>query len=490
MPLSRRSFVAGVACGAGGLMLPARVRAANAGPYAPNVGSLMTHRVPSWYNDAKFGIFIHWGAYSVPAYGGPDNAAEWYWEYLTHPKIDKGVVYDHHRKVWGENFAYDQFIPMFKAEHYDPVAWVKFIEAAGAKYFVLTSKHHEGFANFHTTVSNRNALLMGPKRDLLGDLFAAARTHTKLKCGSYYSIGEFFNPAAGAPPYNSYTHATVPYTGYIPVDNYVDDFMHPQMKELIDHYHPDVLWGDGEWFFAPQGKEDAYWHNEAIIAYYYNQAASRGQDVVVNNRFFILSPGSTSEDRGGAWGDFGTPEQTTLKALQTKKWETCQTFAGSWGYNTAEPISRYKTPGTIVRLLVDAVSKNGNLLFNIGPMHDGLIPQIMQDRLLEVGRWLAINGEAIYGTTYWTQAEDGNVRFTTKPGKFFMTALDWPGETLTLSAPVPIADDTKVRLLGSDGPPIAWKRDGNAIVFAMPQAGPASTASKNAYVFAFDLTQA
>jgi alpha-L-fucosidase len=477
---NRRVFLTGVAAlGAGACALPSLGRALPAGPYRANVGSLMAHKVPVWYDDAKFGIFIHWGAYSVPAYGGPDGAAEWYWEYLTHRKMDGSVVYDHHRSVWGEDFAYDQFIPMFKAERYDPVEWVRFFEAAGAKYFVLTSKHHEGFANFRTTVSNRNALVMGPKRDLLGDLFAAARAHTSLRCGSYYSIGEFFNPAAGQPPYNAYTQATVPYTGYIPVKSYVDEFMHPQMKELIDRYQPDVLWGDGQWFFAPKGKEDEYWHNEAIVAYYYNHAASLGKGVVVNNRFFINGPS------GDPWGDFGTPEQTTLKALQTKKWETCQTFAGSWGYNAAEPISRYKTSATIIRMLADVVSKNGNLLFNIGPMHDGRIPQIMQDRLREVGRWLSINGEAIYGSRYWTQPEDGNVRFTTRRGTFYMIALDWPGRTLEITAPIPIHGDTKIRLLGSDGPPVEWTRRNGAIVLTMPESGTEATASKDAYVFAF-----
>lgn len=482
--LSRRSFLASAAsAGAFALAgLPGGATLAD-GPYTADVGSLATHPLPQWYADAKFGIFVHWGAYSVPAFAKPGGPAEWYWEHLQHPKSDGGVTQEHHRKVWGENFAYDQFIPMFKAEHYDPVQWVKLFEAAGAKYFVLTSKHHEGLANFHTTVTNRSVLNMGPKRDLLGALFNAAREHTGLKCGSYYSIGEFFNPAAKYPPYNTYTHASVPYTGYIPVQNYVDDFMHPQMKELIDRYDPDILWGDGQWFFAPDGVEDKYWHNEAIIAYYYNHAANRERpkEVVVNNRFNIL------RRDGNPWGDFGTPEQETLKSLQASKWETCQTFAGSWGFNASEPPSSYKSGATIIRMLADVVSKNGNVLFNIGPKHDGTIAKAMQDRLLEVGAWLRINGEAIYGSRYWKQAEDGNVRFTTKPGKFYMIALDWPGQSLTITAPIPIHGETKIRLLGSDGPPISWSRKGDAIVLQMPHAGPAATTSRHAFTFCFDV---
>ncbi|MGZ3506097.1 MAG: alpha-L-fucosidase [Vulcanimicrobiaceae bacterium] len=481
--LSRRSFLASSAS-AGALALTGLPRALAAnGPYTADLASLSTHPLPQWYADAKFGIFIHWGAYSVPQFAKVGDSAEWYWEHLRYPHMDDGAVFEHHRKVWGENFAYDQFIPRFKAERYDPVAWVKFFEAAGAKYFVLTSKHHEGLANFHTTVSNRNVLRMGPKRDVLGELFNAAREHTQLKCGSYYSLGEFFNPAAKDPPYNCYTHAPVPYTGYIPVNDYVDDFMHPQMKELIDQYDPDILWGDGQWFFAPKGAEDKYWHNESIVAYYFNHAASRAQpkEVVVNNRFFIQKPD------GNPWGDFGTPEQETLKNLQASKWETCQTFAGSWGYNAAEPVSRYKTGATIIRMLADVVSKNGNVLFNIGPRHDGTISPAMQERLLEVGAWLRINGEAIYASHYWKQAEDGNVRFTTKPGKFYMTALDWPGDSLEITAPIPIHDDTKIRLLGSDGPAIPWSRKGSSIVLKMPQAGPSATTSKHAYTFVFDV---
>jgi alpha-L-fucosidase len=483
--LSRRSFL-GTSASFGAFALsglPGFARAPQ-GPYLPNVASLSTHPLPQWYADAKFGIFIHWGAYSVPHFATVGGPAEWYWEHLRNPKQDDdgGATREHHKRVWGENFAYDQFIPLFKAEAYDPVDWVKFLEAAGAKYFVLTSKHHEGLANFHTRVSNRNVLRMGPKRDLLGDLFKAARDHTQLKCGAYYSIGEFFNPAAKDPPYNVYTNAPVPYTGYVPVSSYVDDFMHPQMKELIDQYDPDILWGDGQWFFAPDGHEDEYWHNESIIAYYYNHAANRPvpKGVVVNNRFSIMKA------NGDVWGDFGTPEQHTLKDLQASKWETCQTFAGSWGYNSMEPISRYKTGAQIIRLLADVVSKNGNMLFNIGPMHNGKIPQAMQDRLLEVGAWLRVNGEAIYGSRYWKQAEDGNVRFTTKAGKFYMIALDWPGNSLHITAPIPIGDDTKIRLLGSDGPPIEWKRSSGGIALSMPAGGPSATQSKHAYTFAFD----
>jgi len=482
MEFSRKSFIAGcAACGAQAALLGKATRGSEmAGAYRGTYGSLSKHHVPQWYDDAKFGIFIHFGAYAVPAFATPGGGAEWYWYALTHPDDDDGATLRHHRAVWGEHFEYDEFIPRFKAQRFDPNAWVEFFETAGAKYFVLTSKHHDGFANFHTRLTNRNAYVMGPRRDILGDLFAAARARTHLKCGAYYSVGEFFNPSIPRPPYNAYTHVPVPYTGYIPRTNYVD-FMHAQMHELIDNYDPDILWGDGA-FLAPDNT-DAYWHNEAIIAYYYNHARQRQnpKEVVVDNRFMIFSPD------GKTWGDFGTPEQQTLKNLEAAKWETCQTFAGSWGFNAQEPVSSYKTTADIVRLLVDAVSKNGNLLFNVGPMHDGTISQPMQERLRGVGAWLRINGEAIYGSRYWKQAEDGNIRFTTKPGKFYMTALKWPGRDLRTTAPIPLSGDTKVRLLGSDGPAIAWKRDGDALILTMPQAGPNATTSKDAYTFVFDV---
>lgn len=478
MSFSRRSFLASAGAAGLGSLLP-RDAWALARHYAANYHSLAAHRVPQWYNDAKFGIFIHFGVYSVPEFANPGDLAEWYWFHLTHPDNDDGATLRHHRKTWGEHFEYDQFIPRFKAEHFDPVSWVRFFEDAGAKYFVLTTKHHDGFANFHTRLSNRNAVMMGPKRDILGSLFAAARTHTNLKCGSYYSVGEFFNPSIPRPPFNAYSYAPVPYTGYLRTPAYVE-FMHAQMRELIDGYDPDILWGDGA-FLAPDNIAP-YWHDAATIAYYYNHAQNRAnpKDVVVNNRFMIISPD------GDPWGDFGTPEQYTLKTLEASKWETCQTFAGSWGFNANEPVSSYKTAGDIVRLLVDAVSKNGNLLFNIGPRHDGTISKAMQDRLLGVGAWLRINGEAIYSSHYWKQPEDGKVRFTTKPGKFYMTALEWPGQTLRINAPIPLHDDTKIRLLGSDGPPIEWMRDGKAIVLQMPHAGPNATRSKDAYTFEFE----
>jgi alpha-L-fucosidase len=482
MSFSRRSFLASAGAAGLGAVMPRPVWA-GATNFAANYESLSVHRVPQWYSDAKFGIFIHFGVYSVPAFATPGGPAEWYWFHLTHPDNDDGATLRYHRATWGERFEYDKFIPMFRAEQFDPVSWVRLFEDAGAKYFVITSKHHEGFANFHTRLSNRNAVAMGPKRDIVGSLFAAARTHTGLKCGAYYSVGEFFNPSIPRPPFNAYTYAHVPYTGYLQTADYVN-FMHAQMRELIDGYDPDVLWGDGA-FLAPDNVVP-YWHDAAIIAYYYNHARNRAhpKDVVVNNRFMVFSPD------GKWWGDFGTPEQYTLKTLEASKWETCQTFAGSWGFNAQEPVSSYKTTADIIRLLVDAVSKNGNLLFNIGPRHDGTISEPMQERLRGVGAWLRINGEAIYGSHYWKQPEDGKVRFTTKPGKFYMTALEWPGQALRIGAPIPVHGDTKIRLLGSDGPPIAWTREGAGIVLEMPQAGPRATQSKDAYTFTFEYPSA
>src|SRR4051812_26726355 len=203
--LSRRLFLTGTAFGTGALLAPAAVSTAFAAPgtvppdYEPTRASLDTHPVPRWYKDAKFGIFIHWGPYSVPAGSSRHLASEWY---LFYSSWRNSAEWEYHRQTYGEDFVYDQFIPQWKAERYDPDAWVRLFEDAGAEYFVLTSKHHDGFSLFPSAVTNRNAMAMGPKRDLVGELFTAARKRGTVRPALYYSLGEWFNPSMGRPMRN------------------------------------------------------------------------------------------------------------------------------------------------------------------------------------------------------------------------------------------------------------------------------------------------
>ncbi|MCW3839565.1 alpha-L-fucosidase [Micromonospora yasonensis] len=462
------------------LGLPAAgVRAAEEEPtpdYQPTADSLDTHPVPEWFDDAKFGIFIHWGAYSVPAWGPRGSYAEWYWAYLNQRN---SPTYQHHRDTYGTDYDYDRFIDAWRAEKFDPAGWVDLFNDAGAKYFVLTSKHHEGVALWDTATGTRDAVDRGPRRDLAGELVAAARRDGKLKAGFYYSLYEWNNPNyTGRQPTNPYTGASVPYTGIGPVADYVHDYMHPQVRELIDRYDPDILWCDGQW-----ERSAAYWDMAPVIADYYNQAKNRQypKDVVVANRCKTRTGALDSPEL-----DFQTPEYTVKADIDPVKWEASRGIAHSYGYNANEPEEDYLTSNELIDSLADIVSKNGNLLLDIGPRADGTIPELMQQRLRDIGAWLRVNGEAIYGTTYFSHAEDraSNVpiRYTVKDGSLYAIALAWPGERLTLGGDLPFGQSTTVRLLGADGSALPWQRDAQGnVVITTP--GEAATTSQHAYVF-------
>src|SRR4051812_20191244 len=448
--LSRRLFLTGTAFGTGALLAPAAVSTAFTAPgtvppdYEPTRASLDTHPVPRWFKDAKFGIFIHWGAYSVPAGAARTSAAEWYLQYMNSVG---SAEYEYHRSTYGENFNYDDFIPLFKAERYDPDSWIRLFEAAGAQYFVLTSKHHDGYSLFPSAVTDRNAVAMGPKRDLVGELFASARRSRKVRPGLYYSLGEFYNPAFGRPMHNPYTGAELTPAGYLPVTDYVRDYEHKQLREIIDRYDPDLLWADGHWWQPPSGP----WHSEDPIAYYYNHAKnrSRPKGVAINDRF-------------ATHADYATYEQHTPPLQLADKWEHCVTIGYSWGYNKHELPEDYKTSEFLIHRLVDVVSKNGNLLLNIGPKSDGTIPDILAGRLRDIGAWLAVNGDAIYGSAPWLRSDEpgvaSGVRYTVTPGKFHVVLLGWPGSELVLPDDVPLRAGAEVRLLGNPGRPLPWRR--------------------------------
>ncbi|GAB3978882.1 hypothetical protein GCM10029978_072780 [Actinoallomurus acanthiterrae] len=479
--VARRRFLGGAAALGGAVLLAppgvgealAATATARTPDYQPTKASLDTHPVPRWYKDAKFGIFIHWGVYSAIGGAVRQSASEWY---LWYQSTKDSAEWKYHRDTYGENVVYDDFIPRFTAEHYDPDAWVRLFEAAGAEYFVLTSKHHEGFALFPSAVTDRNAVTMGPKRDLVGELVTAARRRGRIHPGLYYSLGEFFNPALGRPMRNFYTDQEIPLVGYKPVKDYVGDYELKQLREIIDRYDPDVLWADGQWFRPPG---DPPWRSEEPISYYYNRAKDRRtpKGVVVNDRFDTHL-------------DYATYEQRTNPDTDPQKWESCITIGYSWGYNKHELPEDFKTSEYLIRLLADVVSKNGNLLLNIGPKPDGTIPDILEGRLRDIGDWLAINGSAIYGSAPWQRAQeddaDPGVRYTVTPGRFHVIVFGWPGGELVLPGDLPLAHDTRITLLGHRGAPLRWTRKDGKVMITMPAEGPASTPSKHAYTLSFE----
>jgi len=496
-----RRVIACVAVAAG---LAAAAPVAAAQPprrYEPTKASLAKHPLPGWWHDGKFGIFIHWGPYSVPAFAPPDppsarigealgvNAnlyAEWYWFWQQFPGLG---FYEHHLATYGADKPYDAFIGDWKAERYDPRAWVDLFKRAGARYFVLTTKHHDGVALWPTATSDRDTAAIGPRRDLVGALMRAAEG-SGLRKGVYYSIPEWFTPApkprdahvfAGDPAistlytlaFNTFpTHDPYlpvvrprPYTGYRPITDYADGQVRPQIAELVDRYRPDILWCD-------IGGNEAYFRSNEVIADYYNAAARTNPDgVVVDDRC-----GDRRTHR-----DYATSEYAPT--TPPPPFEVTRGMGRSFGYNQAERAEHYLTVPELVRTLVTTVAAGGNVLLDIGPRADGTIPEIMASRLEGIGAWLDINGEAIYATRPWNPSEAAGLRFTKgRSGFLYATALEWPGKELAIDAPVPLAPGTRIALLGSDEKSLAHRRDGSKLIVQLPaERAAAATRSEHAY---------
>jgi alpha-L-fucosidase len=413
--------------------------------YKPDWTSLDQRPVPAWFSEAKFGIFIHWGVYSVPAWA-PANEnigiyakyAEWYWNRLI---IDDGKAHkyfvEHHIKTYGTGFLYQDFAPLFKAEFFNPDQWADLFEKAGAKYIVLTSKHHEGFALWPSAQSwNWNAVDIGPHRDLAGDLSKSVKAKG-LHMGFYYSLYEWFNPLYSAN-----------------FEKYVDEHMIPQMKDLVSLYQPDILWTDGEWDHSSDE-----WKSKEFLCWLFNESGVKNQ-VVVNDRWGK----ETRSKHGGIY----TTEYNLIDDKQADEKiihpvEECRGIGTSFGYNRAEDLGNYMSSKALVELLIQKVSDGSNLLLDIGPTADGLIPVIMQERLLDIGAWLKVNGEAIYKTKTWEnrprKLKEKGIYFTTNNKILYVILTRWPSETIDIPG---IKLTVKPEIIGTSTKPLV--RNSNGIV--------------------------
>ncbi len=398
------------------IMLSVLIAAAGA-TYEANWESIDSRPNPQWFEDAKFGIFIHWGVYSVPAWGPEDRYAEWYWHDMQNKD---GATWQFHKETYGEEFKYQDFVPDFTCELFDPAEWADIFKRSGAKYIVLTSKHHEGYCLWPNDEAwNWNSVDTGPHRDLIGDLIEAVRAED-LRMGFYFSLYEWFNPLFKSD-----------------VDRYVDEHMLPQLKDLVQKYEPDVIWPDGEWNYTSD-----VWRSTEFLAWLFNES-NAPDDVAINDRW-----GKECRNRHGG---FATPEYGGIPEghlIQNGVFEECQGMGHSFGYNRNEGVDNYRSATALLHLLIDNVSRGGNLLLDIGPTADGRIPVIMQQRLVDMGEWLEVNGEAIYGTERWEDAPDmENVRFTQNGGALYAICLEWPTEPVV----IPGAGGRTATLLGWDG---------------------------------------
>ena len=378
------------------------------GQYTANWESLDKRPTPNWFEDAKFGIFIHWGIFSVPSWATKSNAdgfgsgySEWYWERLHTPKLKIHKEFTaFHKKNYGDA-SYQDFVQQFKAELYNPADWAQIFKNSGAKYVVLTSKHHEGFTLWPSKESwNWNAVDVGPHRDLAGDLSQAVKV-AGLHMGFYYSLYEWYNP------------------NYLSdVNQYVAERMIPQMKDLVTSYKPDILWTDGEWEHPA-----STWKSEEFLSWLFNDSPVKA-NIVVNDRWGNDTRGVHGSFATSEYGHGGTDNSETGDFQ--RPWEECRGMGESFGYNRNENLADYQSGKALIHELIDVVSRGGNFLLNIGPTADGRIPVIMQQRLQEIGDWLAVNGAAIYESRRWREApEMEHVKFTQKGEKIYAIVTEW-----------------------------------------------------------------
>jgi alpha-L-fucosidase len=326
---------------------------------------------PQWFKDAKLGIFIHWGVYSVPSYGGAESYAEWYLRGLQAGAQNR---IDFMKKYWGTDFTYNDFAPLWKAELFDANEWAEIFKRAGAKYIILVSKHHDGFCLWPSQYAkNWNSIDVGPKRDIVGEL-ADAVAKKDIKFGLYYSLPEWNNPLHRwyMDPHDS-------------IGRYVQEHMIPQFKELVGTYRPHVLFTDGEWF-----NHSETWNARQLIAWYYNLV---GNDAIVN-------------DRWGHGSDIGfrTPEYSSGGLQTDRPWAEVRGLGRSFGLNRNEKLSAYMTSRELIHLFVRTVAYGGGLILNVGPSADGKIPLLQQERIEDLGKWINVNNDAIYGSTQWKRS--------------------------------------------------------------------------------------
>ncbi len=431
--------------------------------YKSNWESINSRPVPAWFTDAKFGIFIHWGVYSVPAWA-PANAdigvyakySEWYWKRINDDSKAGKLFRDYHDKMYGKDFRYQDFAPMFKAQHWDPTKWADVFKKSGAKYVVLTSKHHEGFTLWPSEQSwNWNSVDIGPHRDLCGDLSTAVKD-AGLHMGFYYSLYEWYNPLY----HNDF-------------EKYVDDHMIPQMKDLVSRYEPDILWTDGEWEHS--SKE---WKSTEFLAWLYNESAVKGR-ICINDRW--------GKETRGKMGGYFTTEYDMVHENKgvgevDRPWEECRGIGTSFGYNQMEDLGNYMSSDALIDLLIEKVAGGGNLLLDIGPTADGRIPVIQQQRLLDIGAWLDINGEAIYETQKWEGAENNkqdNIFFTKKGNDLYVHCTEFPGKPIVI---IGIRKTGNISLLGFEGK-VKAKKSGKKLTISIPNITPINNPSEFAWVF-------
>ena len=421
--------------------------------YEASWSSLDSRPVPQWWSDAKFGIFIHWGIYAVPSYAPTDSDAghgsicysEWYHGRLL---LKEKVFQDHHAKEYG-NAPYANFASSFRAENFNPGQWAELFRKSGAKYVVLTSKHHDGYALWPSARTPYfNSVAIGPGRDICGELGDAVRAEG-LKYGFYYSLYEYANPLCTT---NFLDRSDVsPLTGR----EWAAHMNIPQLRELVERYRADIIWPDGEWDFT-----DKELRSEEFLAWLYNESPVR-EHVVVNDRW---GKGCRGRHGGHFTTEYGSVDGNGEAGEIHHPWEECRGIGRSFGYNRFETVADCMTAEEIIELLAKTVSGGGNLLLDIGPTADGLIPPLMEDRLLSVGHWLEKCGDAIYGTVraHGISARDRRVYVTRKNNDAYVMVFGEGTRTVRIGCAGQVVAVEPVGIVSGRKPD--WRLEGGTVV--------------------------
>jgi alpha-L-fucosidase len=385
-----------------------------------------------WWHDARFGMFIHWGVYSVPAgkYNGVEvpGIGEWIMDKAKIPVKE-----------------YESFARQFDPAKFDAAEWVKIAKDAGMKYIVITSKHHDGFGLWDSKVSDYDIVDFAPYGKDVLKMLSDECTKQGIRLCFYHSIMDWHHPDANAENWTKYR----------------EKYLKPQLKELITGYgKPGVIWFDGEWireWTEDQGKD------------LYNFVRNLQPDILINNRVGKGRQGMQGMNKDNTYaGDFGTPEQEILSTSSTFPWESCMTMNDTWGFKTSD--TNWKSPEILVKNLVDIVSKGGNFLLNVGPTSEGLIPHPSVERLKEMGDWIRVNGESIYGVRQLKNYKEGdNIRYTKSGDESYINAfiMNWPGKELNIKQIKP-ADGSKILMKGYKTD-LNWKYDDkNGLTIELP----------------------
>ena len=467
------------------------------GPFRPDWESLATYEVPEWYLEAKFGIFIHWGVYSVPAF-----ASEWYARKMYIPGSPE---YEHEISTFGPltKFGYKDLIPMFKAEHYEPKAGADLFRQAGAKYVVFVFEHHDGSAIYDSALSHWTAVKMGPHRDVAGELASAIQSdglhfgpHSpRVEHDWFMDVGRSIDSDVNDPRYAEFYGPSRPHLWQHRAPLLNDwTYVSPQCAndwlarnaEIVEAFHPEIMYFD-YWIGQPSIRPFL----ARFAAYYYNDSLSRGTVGVINYKESDMEDHSAVLDL----------ERGQLAETRSLTWQTDTSLGNkSWGYIQNDS---FKTPAFVIHELIDVASKNGNLLLNIGPRSDGTIPQEVQQILVEVGSWLKVNGEAIYGTLPCREFGEGPTKIVPGPLHDVDSQLFKPQDfrftckrniVNAIEMAWPAAGDAIIHSFGSDivhsitmldsGKQLEYRQELDGLHIQLPDQPP----GKYAYVFQIELS--